>query len=125
MGTNFYDREALKLGARPPAKWRRRWRLACFACLCLAGVFEAASLLLRAVAPDAVQARWFLMLDGLLALGTLSSLVIAGMSGIGWVTSRRSDPTVEIPDSSLEESQVDDRWPGIAELGVARERAVT
>jgi hypothetical protein len=91
--------DASTFSANPATSWRRRWRIACLACLCLASIFVTADLLLWAVAPDAVQAPWFMILRGLDALGTLLSLTLAGIGGIGWVMSPRSAPALEAADS--------------------------
>lgn len=94
--------------ANPRPNWRRRWRLACLACLCLAGVSIAVDLLLRAVLPGVAETRWAIILVGLLALGILSSLTLAGISAIGWVICRPHDPAINRSGSSSPESQVAD-----------------
>ena len=63
--------------------WRVVWKRVCCGSLGVAAVFFVAGRILAAVGHNANQTALFLVLDGLLALGELGSLTIAGIAGRG------------------------------------------
>lgn len=95
-----YEPSKLRENRRPG--WRAFWRRVCIASLCITGILFLAGRALATVAYGSRETAWFLVVDGLLALGELSSLTLAGVSGIGWAIGRRPLPN-EQPTVSQDE----------------------
>lgn len=74
-----------------PRGWRRFWKFTCLGCLVSFAVFLLTIHLLTLLYPESTEARWFVIVVGLLALGELGSLVIACCAGIGWVLTGNKD----------------------------------
>ena len=70
-------------------RWRVIWKRACIASLCFAGILFLAAKTLVIVADGSNETAWFLVVDGLIALGELVAITLAGICGIGWALSRR------------------------------------
>ena len=71
-------------------RWRAFWRRSCYGSFCVAAIFILVLVGVEyAFGLDTSDTRGFLILRGLLALGILCSLTMAGIAGIGWTLSRR------------------------------------
>lgn len=75
---------------RPRFSWRTLCKRTCLASLSLGMIFLVIGKLVTALAKDSTDASWFLIPNGLLALGELASWTTVGISVIGWIISRRS-----------------------------------
>ena len=85
-------REPMAIPPIPPEPTRFGWRTV-WMWICLGSIMLAIALLffgkLLAAANPPPHSDAFLILDGFLAFVELSLWVVAGLSGIGWVVSRR------------------------------------
>lgn len=85
---------------RPKPSWRRLWKRICLVSFCTALFLLVIAKLVAALARNSGDTYWFLILDGLLALGELVSWTMVCIGGIGWIVSRRTPNIDPAPEKS-------------------------